>query len=177
MLILATASTAQAAPVGVGIGPACQSALAPRLCAIHRSAHLTDRIRVSKGYPRLRYGYAAERQPQRRGWFLWLWRTRAARARALPSPAVVPEPYYSALMCIHGGEGSMVSLNPAGPYYGGWQMDSSFEAHWGADMLAKYGGRDARYWSAHDQLIVAYRAARAIGYGSWPQTAAACGLL
>lgn len=88
----------------------------------------------------------------------------------------MPEPYYSNLMCIHQGEGSMVSLNPAGPYYGGWQMDAAFMQHWGADMLAKYGGRDARYWSPHDQLIVAYRAAWKIGYGPWPQTAAACGL-
>jgi hypothetical protein len=89
----------------------------------------------------------------------------------------VPEPYYGALMCIHRYEGSMVSYNPAGPYFGGWQMDAAFMQKWGSDMLAKYGGRDARSWSAHDQLVVAYRVAKAIGYGSWPSTAVTCGLL
>jgi len=38
-------------------------------------------------------------------------------------------------------------------------------------------GRDARYWSPADQLAVASRAVAHIGFGSWPNTAAMCGLL
>lgn len=81
------------------------------------------------------------------------------------------------LLCIHHYEGAWDAYNPAGPYYGGFQMDAGFMASWGADKLRKYGGADARYWSPRDQLAVASRAARHIGFGSWPSTAAMCGLL
>jgi len=56
-------------------------------------------------------------------------------------------------------------------------MDSSFMWAYGADKLAKYGGRDARYWTARDQLAVGFRAVRARGFTPWPNTARACGLL
>jgi hypothetical protein len=81
------------------------------------------------------------------------------------------------LLCIHHYEGSWAAYNPAGPYYGGFQMDAGFMERWGADELHKYGGRDARYWSPADQLAVASRAVAHIGFGSWPATAAICGLL
>jgi hypothetical protein len=81
------------------------------------------------------------------------------------------------LRCIHHYEGAWNAYNGAGPYYGGFQMDSAFMRHWGADKLAKYDGADARYWSPRDQMAVASRAARHIGFGSWPNTAAMCGLL
>jgi hypothetical protein len=81
------------------------------------------------------------------------------------------------LLCIHHYEGSWSAYNPAGPYYGGFQMDAGFMQRWGADKLRKYGGRDARYWSARDQLAVASRVVAHIGFGSWPNTAAMCGLL
>lgn len=81
------------------------------------------------------------------------------------------------LLCIHSHEGAWNAYNPAGPYYGGLQMDSSFMWAYGADKLAKYGGRDARYWTARDQLAVGFRAVRARGFTPWPNTARACGLL
>lgn len=80
------------------------------------------------------------------------------------------------LRCIHHYEGAWNAYNAGGPYYGGFQMDAAFMARWGADKLHKYGGKDARYWSPHDQMAVASRAARHIGFGSWPNTAAMCGL-
>lgn len=81
------------------------------------------------------------------------------------------------LLCIHSHEGAWNAYNPAGPYYGGLQMDSPFMWAYGADKLAKYGGRDARYWTARDQLAVGFRAVRARGFTPWPNTARACGLL
>jgi hypothetical protein len=81
------------------------------------------------------------------------------------------------LLCIHHYEGAWNAYNAAGPYFGGFQMDTGFMARWGADKLSKYDGADARYWSARDQMAVASRAARHIGFGSWPNTAAMCGLL
>jgi hypothetical protein len=80
------------------------------------------------------------------------------------------------LRCIHHYEGSWDAYNPAGPYYGGFQMDSAFMQKWGADKLRKYHGKDARSWSAKDQMAVASRAVAHIGYGSWPNTSAMCGL-
>ena len=81
------------------------------------------------------------------------------------------------LRCIHSYEGSWSAYNSAGPYYGGFQMNAGFMQRWGADKLHKYGGRDARYWSPRDQMAVASRAVAHIGYWSWPNTAAMCGLV
>jgi hypothetical protein len=102
-------------------------------------------------------------------WMSLRWRARAnsflaVRARRFP-----------ALLCIHHFEGSWVAYSPAG-YYGGFQMSLTFMRHWGADKLIKYGGRDARFWSAADQLAVASRAVAHLGFSPWPNTAAACGL-
>ena len=66
--------------------------------------------------------------------------------------------------------------SPAG-YYGGLQMDWSFMRTYGPDKLARYGGRDARYWAPADQLAVAMRAVRTRGYYPWPNSARACGII
>jgi hypothetical protein len=71
------------------------------------------------------------------------------------------------------GEGAADSYNPAG-YYGRYQMDWTFQRTHGADMLRKYGGRDARSWSLLDQTTVAERGYRAQGPGAWPLTAPPC---
>jgi hypothetical protein len=106
------------------------------------------------------------------GYLQWMavrWRARANGFLAVRSRR------FPALLCIHHYEGSWVAYSPAG-YYGGFQMSLTFMRHWGGDKLAKYGGRDARYWSAADQLAVASRAVAQLGYSPWPNTAAACGL-
>jgi len=102
------------------------------------------------------------------------WMTVRWRARA-HAYAVVRANRFPALMCIHRHEGSWVAYSPAG-YYGGFQMSATFMRHWGADKLAKYRGRDARFWSPRDQLAVASRAVAHLGYSPWPNTALACGL-
>lgn len=156
----------------------CRGSTAPRLCSISSHYHHVNQLRRRLGLAPLPYGGLAERYPALRDRVLTYW-TRTHQRTLLRYLGVtvtsVPEPYYSNLMCIHRLEGSMVSLNPAGPYYGGWQMSTGFMQTWGGDMLAKYG-MDARGWSPHDQLVVAYRAAKAIGYGSWPATSRLCGL-
>jgi hypothetical protein len=84
--------------------------------------------------------------------------------------------HYPRLICIHGHEGAWNAYSPAG-YYGGLQMDWSFMRTYRPDKLARYGGRDARYWSPGDQLAVAMRAVRVRGYTPWPNSASACGVL
>jgi hypothetical protein len=84
-------------------------------------------------------------------------------------------PVYEDLACIHGYEGSWWSYSPAGPYYGGYQMDPTFEQHYGADYVAIWG--DANNWPAPMQTAAAYRATLEVGFSPWPSSAAACGLL
>jgi hypothetical protein len=102
------------------------------------------------------------------------WMTVRWRARAHVY-ALVRAQRFPALMCIHRLEGSWVAYSSAG-YYGGFQMSATFMRHWGPDKLAKYGGRDARFWSPGDQLAVASRAVAHLGFSPWPNTASACGL-
>jgi len=94
---------------------------------------------------------------------------RSALARRLP--------VLQGLKCIHSYEGAWTSVSATSPaYYGGLQMDRTFELSYGADVVASNAGLDANAWSPHDQLMVAMRAYRQVGYSPWPNTAAACGL-
>ena len=62
------------------------------------------------------------------------------------------------------------------PYYGGLQMDVSFQASYGGVLLAKKG--TAENWTPLEQMWVAERAYRSgRGFYPWPNTARACGLL
>jgi hypothetical protein len=95
---------------------------------------------------------------------------RAAYARRRP---VIDD-----LLCIHGYEGAWDAVSDTVPtYYGGLQMDATFEEAYGADVLAYRGGVHANQWPRHDQLMVAYRGYRVRGFTPWPTAAAACGLL
>lgn len=71
------------------------------------------------------------------------------------------------------GEGGVDSYNPAG-YHGRYQMDWGFMRQYGADMLRRHGGRDARSWTLLEQTIVAERGYRERGPGAWPLTAPPC---
>jgi hypothetical protein len=103
-------------------------------------------------------------------WMLRLWHGRANHyGRALKHRL----PVYSKLLCIHRHEGGWTSYSPAGPYYGGLQMDRSFESHYGHRFLARFG--DARHWGRQLQVAAAYRAVTAVGYSPWPVSRGACG--
>jgi hypothetical protein len=87
-------------------------------------------------------------------------------------------PVIDGLMCIHAYEGAWHAVSDTVPtYYGGLQMDATFEAAYGADVLAYRGGAHANTWPRHDQLMVAVRGYEVRGYTPWPTAAAACGLL
>jgi hypothetical protein len=77
--------------------------------------------------------------------------------------------------CIHGGEGAW-NADTGNGYYGGLQMDASFERTYGRDMLAKHHDH-ADTWTPREQIIVAQRAFnQGRGYAPWPNTSRACGL-
>jgi hypothetical protein len=75
-------------------------------------------------------------------------------------------------LCIHRYEGSWADAGA--PYWGGLQMDLSFQETYGGWLLRHKGTAD--HWSALEQIWVAVRAARARGFSPWPNTAHYCGL-
>lgn len=77
--------------------------------------------------------------------------------------------------CIHGYEGAWNS-NTGNGYYGGLQMDMGFQSTYGLDFMRQWG--TANNWPVWAQVTAANRAKNSgRGYGPWPNTARACGLL
>lgn len=104
-------------------------------------------------------------------WVLSIWQVRVQRlghkAHNLPN--------YHQWICIHQKEGAWDSHTGNG-YYGGLQMDLSFQHSYGAYFLHHKGTADN--WRPIEQIWVAERArASGRGYHPWPNTARACGLI
>lgn len=103
-------------------------------------------------------------------WVRNLWRKRAHHARR---HARRP-PHKSGWLCIHRHEGPW--NDPNAPYYGGLQMDISFQRTYGPRLLRRKGTAD--HWTPLEQMWVAERAHRSgRGYYPWPNTARYCGLI
>lgn len=81
-------------------------------------------------------------------------------------------PYLHDWMCIHHYEGSW--SDGGSPYWGGLQMDYSFQATYGGWLLRHKGTAD--HWSPLEQIWVAVRASHSRGFSPWPNTARDCGL-
>jgi len=96
----------------------------------------------------------------------WRHREHAAWWRATHPPNL------HGWLCIHHYEGSWT--DSGGPYWGGLQMDLSFQATYGGWLLRHRGTAD--HWSPLEQIWVAVRASRVRGFGPWPNTARYCGL-
>ncbi|HJQ73966.1 MAG TPA: hypothetical protein VJ814_03700 [Gaiellaceae bacterium] len=82
-------------------------------------------------------------------------------------------PDFAAWLCIHRYEGSWG--DSGGPYWGGLQMDFSFQATYGGWLLRHKGTAD--HWSPLEQIWVAVRASRTRGFSPWPNTARYCGVM
>ena len=68
------------------------------------------------------------------------------------------------------------ATNTGNGYYGGLQMDLSFQRRYGFDMLRRKGTADR--WLPIEQIWVAERAYRSgRGFSPWPRTARFCGLI
>ena len=115
------------------------------LAAIARQRNATWRWQRLMGKPLTPFSNSARRSrdPEYRRWVLRLWKKRAIQTRK----AAANPPRKFAWLCIHRHEGAWNDPNP--PYYGGLQMDISFQR--------------------------AYRSGR--GFYPWPNTARYCGLL
>jgi hypothetical protein len=132
----------------------------------------TWRWQTLMGVPRTRTSRAGERRsdPAFHLWVRNLWQRRAVRARR--TAARVPNK--AAWLCIHRHEGPWNDPNP--PYYGGLQMDISFQRTYGRQLLRRKGTAD--HWTPVEQMWVAERARRSgRGFYPWPNTARYCGLI
>lgn len=114
------------------------------------------------------------------GWYraAYRWHQRLlARYSAKLAPVYTD---LSAWLCIHRGEGAWNS-NTGNSYYGGLQMDLGFQSTYGPELLQAKGTAD--HWTPAEQITVARRARDGYshygprGYGPWPNTARACGLI
>jgi hypothetical protein len=143
-----------------------------RARAVHYRA-VARRWKALMGKPRPRLGTAPiafESLLERRRWRARAWRAKARAARrAGHSP-----PHLRAWICIHGYEGSW--RDPNAPYFGGLQMDLTFQRQYGPRLLRNKGTAD--HWTRFEQMWVAERAHRAgRGFYPWPLTARRCGLI
>jgi hypothetical protein len=106
-----------------------------------------------------------------RHWVLKLWQKRATHARQ----KVRRVPHKAQWLCIHRGEGGW-NAHTGNGYYGGLQMDLSFQRSYGGYLLRTKGTADN--WSPREQMWVAERAFESgRGFYPWPNTARACGLI
>jgi len=79
-----------------------------------------------------------------------------------------------AFLCIHSFEGAWNSATGNG-YYGGMQMDMSFQRAYGREFLDNLGTADN--WPPFIQMAVAMRAYYSgRGFGPWPNTRLSCGV-
>ena len=97
------------------------------------------------------------------------WRHRLAHAYA----AALHPPHLRQFLCIHRFEGSWTDTGS--PYYGGLQMDESFQRSYGGWLYARKGTAD--HWSPLEQIWTAEKALKSRGFWPWPNTARYCGLL
>ena len=104
-------------------------------------------------------------------WVLRLWQKRATSVKRIARRV----PHRSQWLCIHRGEGAW-NAHTGNGYYGGLQMDISFQRAYGRYLLRIKG--TANHWSPNEQMWVAERAyRRGRGFYPWPNTARACGLI
>jgi hypothetical protein len=107
---------------------------------------------------------------QKRRWWARRWARKAYWARWHGHRP----PHLRAWLCIHRYEGSW--HDPYAPYYGGLQMDLTFQRRYGLRLLRRKGTAD--HWTRYEQMWVAERAHRSgRGFYPWPNTARYCGLI
>jgi hypothetical protein len=129
------------------------------------------------GKPRTPTDFAERRTVDQsyRRWVRNLWQRRA---RTAAHRAEHP-PRRAAWMCIHRYErhpGQGWATHTGNGYYGGLQMDISFQRAYGAELLRRKGTADN--WTPLEQMWVAERAYRSgRGFYPWPNTARYCGLI
>jgi Transglycosylase-like domain len=137
-------------------------------------------LRLRRIYPgNVTRAFASARAPGDRA-TLQLWQQRSAAAALAVAihgarQPTIPGWLEDDFSCIHRYEGVWTS-NTGNGYYGGLQMDLKFQRLYGSDFLGRFGTADTwPVWAQFQAAARAYAAGR--GFGPWPNTARACGLL
>jgi Transglycosylase-like domain len=108
-------------------------------------------------------------------WVRSLWQRRAARAERQANHP----PHRAEWLCIHRFERNPAQgwrTHTGNGYFGGLQMDISFQRTYGRELLRRKG--TANKWTPVEQMWVAERAYRSgRGFYPWPNTARYCGLI
>jgi hypothetical protein len=137
-------------------------------------------LRLRKIYPgRVTRQFASARGPTDRA-TLQLWQRRSAFAALAVAEhgeklVAMPSSLTTSFLCIHHYEGAWNS-NTGNGYYGGLQMDLTFQGNYGADFLRRWGTADTwPVWAQLQAAVRAYQSGR--GFYPWPNTARACGLI
>ena len=100
------------------------------------------------------------------------WKRRHHRVYRLLHP--YSSSWLAAALCIKSEEGAWTS-NTGNGYFGGFQMDRSFQRAYGARFYGAIGTADL--WHPKQQLLTAYRGFVARGgWNPWPNTSRECGL-
>jgi hypothetical protein len=169
---LAAVSAAAVAATATADAPAATGTVDGITRKIEQHKRATVRLQRLMGRRPVRTTYSARRSNDReyRRWLLDVWRRRHIRVRR----AFRRPPHKAAWLCIQRHEAPW--HDPGAPYYGGLQMDLTFQRLYGRDLLRRKG--TANKWTPLEQMWVAERALRAgRGFYPWPNTARACGLL
>jgi hypothetical protein len=156
----------------------------PKAAPLHASLsrRLTSERKLALKLERIYPGHAPRRTrtiavgSAARALLLWQSREAAAALRvASHAHPALPGTLIRAFGCIHSYEGAWTS-NTGNGYYGGLQMDLSFQRLYGAEYLRRWGTADN--WPSWAQLtaaVAAYRSGR--GFWPWPNSARVCGLI
>ena len=123
------------------------------------------------GYGQVRFrGLGPERWAQRyRQERARVWALRAALTGRVDRIAGI----IAGLLCVHGYEGSWTA-NTGNGYYGGLQMDLSFQRAYGGRSLQARGTAD--HWTVGEQLAAGVQGYLERGWQPWPNTSRRCGL-
>ncbi len=180
-LVLAPAASAEAAqaqaPAGTGAREALLAAgssyLLGTITRYRRETWHWQRLMGKRPTP-TSFEDRATRKPSYRRWIRDLWKKRAVAARR----AARRPPHLRQWLCIYRHERHPRQgwrTRTGNGYYGGLQMDLTFQRRYAAWLLRRKG--TANRWSAVEQIWVAERGRKAQGWYAWPMTARACGLI
>lgn len=141
----------------------------------HDHLQLPSPARLATLYPdltRRAAGDARELRAMRRS------RWRSTHPAAVAAQAVHDEAdrYRAQFLCIARHEsGLRWDVSTGNGYYGGLQMDRTFQATYAPGLYRRKGTADR--WTEDEQIAAAGRAVPGRGFTPWPNTARMCGLL
>ncbi len=148
--------------------------LVPQIRRYRRATWHWQRL-MGKPLTRTGRGSPHWRKPAYRRWVRNVWRKRAAKERRRAHAI----PRRSAWLCIYRHERNPRQgwrTRTGNGFYGGLQMNISFQRTYGAHLLRRKGTADR--WTPIEQMWVAERAYRSgQGFYPWPNTARYCGLI